>query len=266
MSKGLEAITQLVQEEAKSDRPKSRLSFLKKNQSIRVRIPEDIIDNLHVYKVVEVFQKINQTLSYSAEGRSERDLYAEAHELMKQDHAAGKADGSIDPNDKDAYRESMILQPKPIILFGVIPLTDFTTQSAKPKTFEAGQPLLLQTNLGKDNANIDALTSALQKDTNVKKFKSRAFEITCVANNKYSFAVVDDEDLTADEKKVLEETAGVSIPDEVFDNALFESTTEKQLADLASIGFSISRLKGFESAGQETTDEPNDITSDDLPF
>lgn len=266
MAKGLDAISQLIQEEAKSDRPKSRLSYLKKNQSIRVRIPEDILDNLHVYKVVEVFQKINQTLSYSAEGRPERDLYAEAHELMKQDHVAGKADGSIDPNDKDAYRESMILQPKPIILFGVIPLTDFVTQGSKPKTFEAGQPLLLQTNLGKDNANIDALTQALKKPTNANKFAKRAFEITCIANNKYSFAVVDDEDLTSDEKKVLEETAGASVSDEVFDNALFESTTEKQIADLASIGFSISRLQGFENAGQETNDEPSDIAGDDLPF
>lgn len=74
MAKGLDAISQLIQEEAKSDRPKSRLSYLKKNQSIRDRIPEDILDNLHVYKVVEVFQKINQTLSYSAEGRPARKI------------------------------------------------------------------------------------------------------------------------------------------------------------------------------------------------
>lgn len=264
MAKGLDAIQQVVQDEAKTDREPSRLTYLKKNQSIRVRIPQDILDNLHVYKTVEVFQRILQTISYHAEGRPERDLYHEAHEIMKADHAAGKANGTIDPKDTDKYRESMILQPKAAILFGVIPLSDFV-QGKKDTVYAAGEPLLLQTNLGKDNTNIDSLTAALQKDTNVKKFATRAFEITCIASNKYSFSVVDDEDLTDAEKKVLEDTSGVSIPDEVFDNALFESNTDKQLNDLKAIGFDTTRLEGF---GDEavTDDSTLGIEEDDLPF
>lgn len=263
MSKGLDAIQRVVEQEAKVDREPSRLTYLKKGQSIRVRIPEDIVDNLHVYKVVSVFQKILPTLSYAAEGRSERDLYNEAFEIMREDFATAKANGTVASDDKEAYRNSMILQPKPTILFGVIPLADFV-QGKKENLYEAGRPLLLETNLGKNNANIDALTAALTKPTNAKKFGSRAFEITCIASNQYSFAALDEDELEPNEKKVFEETAGVSIPDEVFDGSLFESNTEKQLNDLRLIGFDTTRLKGFENGQQETG--TTDIPDEDIPF
>lgn len=271
MSKGLEAINRVIEQEAKVEREPSRLTYLKKNQSIRARIPEDVVDNLHVYKTVQVFQKILPTISYSSEGRDERDLYKEAYDIMVDDFAEAKAAGKIDADDKDAFKNSRVLQPKPTILFSVIPLEDFV-QGKKETVYEAGQPLLLETNLGKNNENIDALTAALTKESNVKKFKTRAFDITCIASNKYTFVPVDDEDLTDDQRKVLEETAGVSVPDEVFDNALFESTTEKQLNDLKLIGFDTTRLKGFENAGTTAAPEATegvsyiDISDDDIPF
>lgn len=269
MAKGLDAVTKVVEQEAKVEREPSRLTYLKKGQSIPVRIPADIVDNLHVYKTVQVFQKILPTISYSSEGRDERDLYKEAYDIMVADFDAAKAAGKVKADDKDAFKASRILQPKPTILFGVIPLEDFV-QGKKETVYAAGEPLLLETNLGKNNANIDALTAALTKPANVKKFKNRVFEITCTASNQYTFIPMDEDEVKPEQQEVFDRTADVSIPDEVFDNALFESTIEKQLNDLKAIGFDVTRLKGFEadaeSAPAEEGNSSIDITSDDLPF
>ena len=150
------------------------------------------------------------------------------------------------------------MQPKPTYLFGVIPLSDFTQGKY---TFEAGQPIILETNNGKNGANINSLVTTLQKLE--KKFNTKAFEITATGSNTYTILPVDIEDLTPEQAKVFEETAGVVIPEEVYDTALFEADEQNQAQKLTEIGFDVSRL-GI------TLDQPQEdhleIGDDDLPF
>lgn len=266
MSKGLEAIAKATA----GDKQPSKKTYLKKGQSIRVRIPEDIVENIHVFQTVSVFGKILTTLSYHGEKRTDKvDYYHEAHKLMVADHNARK-EASDEPLPKEAWTAANVLNPKALVLFGVIPLNDFT-QGKKNTLYPKGEPILLETNLGKDNANVDALIAALTKPANVKKFKSRAFEIECVKSNNYTFTALDEEDLTADELEVFKATEGVSVADEDFDNAIFESTPERQLEDLKLIGFDISRIEGAQEAFDKANDNGSegttiDVSADDLPF
>lgn len=254
MTKGLDAIAKVSQAQATTGGEKSVKTYLKKGQSIRVRIPEDIVDNLHVFNTVSVFDpQILPTLSYSAEGRTDvRDLYNEATQIMLADHRAKVDSGEItrgSEEDKASYKAARILMPKPLILFGVIPLADFTQGAKKTNTYPAGEPILLETNLGRDNANIDALTNFLTKETNAKKFPKKAFEITCEAANRYTFATLDEEDLTPEELEVFNSTAGATVPEEAFGNAIFESDLERQVEDLKKIGFDTTRLEGIVNTG-----------------
>lgn len=261
MSKGLAAIKAAQAGEASGGGTKSRRTYIKKGQSMIVRIPERIIDEIHVKQVVAVWQKILPTLAYKANGIDKRDLFDEALKLMKEDHFKAIANGEIEKGseaDKESYRNSLQLQPKPTYLFGVIPLSDFTQGKY---TFEAGQPIILETNNGKNGANINSLVTTLQKLE--KKFNTKAFEITATGSNTYTILPVDIEDLTAEQAKVFEETAGVVIPEEVYDTALFEADEQNQAQKLTEIGFDVSRL-GI------TLDQPQEdhleIGDDDLPF
>ena len=96
-----------------------------------------------------------------------------------------------------------------------------------------------------------------------KKFNTKAFEITATGSNTYTILPVDIEDLTPEQAKVFEETAGVVIPEEVYDTALFEADEQNQAQKLTEIGFDVSRL-GI------TLDQPQEdhleIGDDDLPF
>ena len=273
MAKGLEAVKQTVAivESNGEEREMSRRTYLKKGQSVIARIPEDVVDNLHVFQTVSVFGSILTSLSYHGEGRPERDLYHEAHQIMVADHNAKKASGEIDPTDKEAWGKANALKPKPIFLFGLILLEDFV-QGAKKNLYEAGSPILLETNLGKDSANIDALTNFLTDPINAKKFGRKPFKITCVSNNKYSFTSLDEEDLEgldggAEMLKVFKETAGQTVPESAFENAIFESTTERQVEDLKSIGFDVTRLNGVaEAVATPTEQATTEVSGDDLPF
>lgn len=263
MSKGLAAIKAAQTGEAGGG-TKSRRSYLKKDQTIYVRIPEKIIDEIHVKQVVAVWQKILPTLAYKANNiEGKRDLFDEALKLMKEDHFKAVNSGKIEKGseaDKESYRNALQLQPKPTYLFGVIPLEDFTQGKY---TFEAGEPLILETNNGKNGANINSLVTTLQKLE--KKFNTKAFEITATGSNTYTILPVDVEDLTPEQKEVFDKTAGVVIPEEVYDTALFEADEQNQAHKLDEIGFDVSRLgitleKPAEDGGL------GDITDDDLPF
>ncbi|WYA79025.1 hypothetical protein [Enterococcus phage Toszka] len=263
MAKGLEAIAQAAQTQSKGSGEQSKKTYLKKGQSIRARIPEDILENLHVNQVVSVFEpQVLPTLSYHAEGRTDvRDLYHEATEIMLADHRAKVESGEIErgtQDDKDSYRAARILTPKPLILFGIIPLADFTQGTKKTNTYPAGEPILLETNLGRDNANIDALTNFLSKETNAKKFPKKAFEITCEAANRYTFTPLDDDDLTPEELEVFKATEGATVPEEDFENAIFESTIERQIEDLKKIGFDTTRLPNLPTAAPAATNNGAD--------
>lgn len=263
MSKGLDAIKEA---QASENGSKSRRSYLKKGESIIVRIPESIINNITVKKVVAVFGKFMPTLSYSANGiEGKRDLYAEAAKMMQDDHFRAQANGEFvkgSKEDKESYKNSKQLEPKPAYLFGVYPLDDFTQGK---NTYEAGEPLILETNNGKDGANIDALVTTLQKLE--KKFNTKAFEISCTSSNKYTILPVDIEDLTPEQKEVFDATEGLEVEDALFDEALFESNEQKQAKDLQAIGFDPARL-GVEIVEEEESEEDPamDISDDDLPF
>lgn len=265
MSKGLEAIKQAQASEGGGT--KSRRSYLKKGESVLVRIPETVIDNLTVKKVVSVWEKFLPTLSYSANNvEGKRDLYAEASKMMLDDHFRNQAKGVFakgSAEDKASYKAARQLDPKPLYLFGVYPLEDFTQGK---NTYEAGEPLVFETNNGRDGANIDALVSTLQKLE--KKFNTKAFEISCAAANKYTILPVDIEDLTPEQKKVFDATEGLEVADEVFDEALFESDTQKQAKDLVAIGFDVSRLgvEITEDAGEPAEGDSLDISDEDIPF
>lgn len=269
MAKGLDAINKTVAQADGGERELSKRTYLKKGQSVIVRIPENIVENLHVFQTVSVFGSILTSLSYHGEGRTERDLYHEAHQMMVADHNKRKAAGDPTALEKGAWTKANQLAPKPLFLFGVILLQDFT-QGKKNNLYEAGTPILLETNLGKDRANIDALTSFLTNPVNARKFGKKPFQITCTAANKYTFTPLDEEDLLAmeggeDMLKVFNETAGQTVEEEAFDNAIFESTTERQIEDLQKIGFDVSRLQGVEQAPQQGQPLP-DIGEEDIPF
>lgn len=260
MTKGLEAIKQAQASEASGST--SRRGFLKQGETVLVRIPETVIDNITVKKVVNVWQHILPTLAYKANGiEDKRDLFDEALKLMKEDHFKAQANGEFErgsQEDKDSYKFSKQLEPKPLYLFGVYPLADFTQGKT---TFEAGEPLVLETNNGKDGANITQLVSTLQRLQ--KKFGSKAFEITGQGSNKYTILPVDIEDLSPEELEVFNKTEGMSVDDEVFDTALFESDELKQAKELVGLGFDVSRL-GITSLGEDTVPELQD--GDELPF
>ena len=96
MSKGLAAIKAAQAGEATGGGTKSRRTYIKKGQSMIVRIPERIIDEIHVKQVVAVWQKILPTLAYKANGIDKRDLFDEALKLMKEDHFKAIANGEIE--------------------------------------------------------------------------------------------------------------------------------------------------------------------------
>ncbi|OPX53980.1 hypothetical protein BTE48_16635 [Oceanospirillum multiglobuliferum] len=79
---------------------------------------------------------------------------------------------------------------------------------------------------------------------------------------------MDIEDLTPEQKKVFDATEGLEVADEVFDEALFESDTQKQAKDLVAIGFDVSRLgvEITEDAEEPAEGDSLDISDEDIPF
>lgn len=290
MARGLEAIKAAQASDGK--KVSSIRTYLKKGESLLVRIPETVLDTINVKQVVSVWEpRILPTLAYKANGITDkRDLFDEALELMKADHFKAIANGEIvkgSEEDKKSYRNSLILQPKPTYLFSVIPLVDFTQGKA---TFPAGTPIILETNNGKNGANIEALISTLQNLE--RKFNTKAFTITATGSNTFSITPEDLDDDRAVSKEALKvfkatksletlpeelkefythEYGKLAVKQELFDNALFEANEENQLGKLKEIGFDVTRLEGINEPSEEdvaeafgTSDE--DLENDGLPF
>lgn len=260
MAKGIEGIQAATAKEVTSK--KTYLSA-RNNDSIIVYIPQDIVDNIHTYQTVSTFRKkgepgaINTALSFHAEGRDERDVYHEAHQAMLADFNARKEAGDFKGDreaEKKAYKVANELAPKPIFVFGVLLLETFKqgVQELDKTTFPAGEPLLLDTNKGKDNGNINALLSKLQDETFMKKAATRPIRISPTKANLYEFEVLDEEDISEDALAILKafRKEKATVPEETFQNCIFESKLEKQVKEVQSLGFDTSRLEGLEGAEQ----------------
>lgn len=289
MAKGLEAIKAAQVGDGKKG--SSIRTYIKRGESLLVRIPETVIDNINVKQVVSVWQpRILPTLAYKANGITDkRDLFDEALKIMKEDHFKAIANGEIakgSPEDKESYLNAMQLQPKPTYLFSVIPLEDFTQGKV---TFPAGTPIILETNNGKNGANINALVSTLQNLE--RKFNTKAFTITATGSNTFSITpedLDDDKAVSPEALKVFEMTKSIdtmtdeqkefytledgklTVKQEYFDNALFEANEENQLEKLTEFGFDVTRLEGVDKAPEEADlgEAFGDTETDDneLPF
>lgn len=289
MAKGLEAIKAAQAGDGKKG--SSIRTYIKRGESLLVRIPETVIDNINVKQVVSVWQpRILPTLAYKANGITDkRDLFDEALKIMKEDHFKAIANGEIakgSPEDKESYLNAMQLQPKPTYLFSVIPLEDFTQGKV---TFPAGTPIILETNNGKNGANINALVSTLQNLE--RKFNTKAFTITATGSNTFSITpedLDDDKAVSQEALKVFEMTKSIdtmtdeqkefytledgklTVKQEYFDNALFEANEENQLEKLTEFGFDVTRLEGVDKAPEEAdlgdAFGDNEVGDNELPF
>jgi len=289
MAKGLEAIKAAQAGDGKKG--SSIRTYIKRGESLLVRIPETVIDNINVKQVVSVWQpRILPTLAYKANGITDkRDLFDEALKIMKEDHFKAIANGEIakgSPEDKESYLNAMQLQPKPTYLFSVIPLEDFTQGKV---TFPAGTPIILETNNGKNGANINALVSTLQNLE--RKFNTKAFTITATGSNTFSITpedLDDDRAVSKEALKVFEATKSLetlpeelkefytheygklAVKQELFDNALFEANEENQLEKLTEFGFDVTRLEGVDKAPEEAdlgdAFGDNEVGDNELPF
>lgn len=262
MAKGFQAVEELTAKKVASKRTYLKA---KEGQSIKVRIPENITDQLTTVMTYSVYQVINTTLAYHLEKPSVRDLYHEARQIMLAEHneARGKVFEVGSQDDKDSWKAANQLEAKPVFLFGVFPLADFVQGGTTKNTYPAGEPILLETNQGAKNANIKALQDILTDEKFIRKAAGKAYEIKALGANKYSFTPLDEEDLTADELAVFKATEGKLLVDEDFEGAIFESDETKQLTELKELGFDVSKLSNVSTPVEA---EPAAAKVDDMEF
>lgn len=104
---------------------------------------------------------------------------------------------------------------------------------------ETGQPSVVD--LSKKQAK--TVIAGIQKYA--KKLSTLAFELTKSGSGQDTTVtispVIDEDDLTKDQKKHFEATKGKAIEDEIFD-VLYMRNADEQAEDLQKIGFDVSRL------------------------
>lgn len=234
--KGQKAVENATKE--KQDFTKA-IKTLKSGTAFKVRVPSvDEVVEVYIHSVYEVFYSTPCTRD---------DLYDKATDLIYAD--AKKLADAKDEKGAEAVRKiAYQLKAKPRYLFGFINLED-------------GQPVIFD--LSKKQAQ--GVITAIKK--NEKRLGQLAFEIsktgsgqsTTVGFNPIAFV---EEDLTAQELKHFNESAGKEIAEEVYANCLYVKKPEEQAEDLIAFerknkGVNLIKRLGLEElAKTQAPEEP----------
>lgn len=215
------------------------IKSLKSGTAFKVRVPsaEEVVE-VFIHSVYEVFYSTPCTRD---------DLYDKAVELLYAD--AKKANEAGDEKGAEALRRhAYALKAKPRYLFGFINLED-------------GEPMIID--LSKKQAQGVIAT--------IKKYEKRldqlAFEIsktgkgqsTTVGFNPLMFL---EEDLTPQELKHFNESAGKAIDDEVYENCLYVKKPAEQAEDIIAYerknkGLNLAERLGLDDIAN--AGEPEDV-------
>ncbi|MCS1350353.1 hypothetical protein [Mechercharimyces sp. CAU 1602] len=219
------------------------LRSLKSGSSFKVRVPstEDFVE----YFAHGVFGKFYTTPCTKPGG--EEDYYDKA-----VDHLYTKVNEEEDEDKKQVLRDQAYqLKAKPRYLFGFINLED-------------GLPLIVD--LTKNQAK--SVISAIDKYT--KKIGTFPFELSKegmkMATKVSLTPVIDEDDLTEQERKHFESTAGKAFDDLLYEKVLKVRKEEEQIEDLKAFGFDVRKL-GVEDEVTPIEDEgQGDNGDDNYPF
>lgn len=234
--KGQQAVDNATKE--KQDFTKA-IKTLKSGTAVRVRVPsvDDVVE-VYIHSVYEVFYSTPCTRD---------DLYDKATDLIYAD-AKKQADAGDEKGAEATRKIAYQLKAKPRYLFGFINLED-------------GQPVIFD--LSKKQAQ--GVITAIKK--NEKRLGQLAFEIsktgtgqsTTVGFNPIAFV---EEDLTPQELKNFNESAGKQIDDEIYANCLYVKKESEQAEDLIAFerknkGINIVKRLGLEKlASTQAPEEP----------
>lgn len=228
--KGLQAIQNATQEKKTFEKV---VKYLKAGQSFTVRIPSiEEVAEIYVHNMFGVFNTF----------KCERDDYLDKavdvlYKEVNQMKAAGASEEEMKPVKDLAYA----LKAKPRYFFGFINLED-------------GKPMLID--LSKKQAGgVHAVIAKYEK-----KLDKLAFEISKAQGGTVSITpVIDLDDLTAEQRKHFEESAGKEIPAEAYESAAWQAKPEEQLEALKKAGFDLTRIgigQQKPTSQQEPTEYP----------
>lgn len=228
----------------------SVLEFLKKGASLKVFVPENILEMVTTVKVQNVFPSI-ATSVYDQDSH-----YAKAYNFYKQEESEIKNNGGSKEAIEEAHTYTYQYSPKFIYLFGFINLKD-------------GKPVVLHSPKGKDGNKLQALVAQLKKIA--PKTGKKGFEITQTGGNQYSIMALDEEDMSAAEADNLAKAieANATVEASVLDAAVPKHDEEFQIKSLTKQGFDLSKIDVVAEPvveASETKGSQLDLTDDDLPF
>lgn len=230
--KGAEAAQSALTEKVDTSK---LLRSLSKGKVVRARIVD--IDAFSEYDANSVFGAFNTTPSGKSQGFP--NLYDRAADILFAEAKAAK-DAGNDELSSEIWKQANQIEAKLRYMYGFISLDD-------------GQPgvIDLTENQGRSLAQ-DLAKSA-------KKIDKFAFEISksgSGTNTAVKLTLLDlDDDLTPDERKHFEASAGVTFDVDLFEKVLSEVDEQTQIKGLYAFGFDVAKLGLGGATNSQPTDE-----------